>query len=276
MDPIGIWTIGWGRAIALLRDIGSSTSLSLDQRTFSLARTKMAWWTLIIVGSYTYEWIASGTMPPLSAQALALMGIYSVLTVGSRSVDLARETHFPPSVPLFFRDLVSDESGVAIHRLQMLVFTVIVGLMFVHQVLTTASKPALEPYTLSIIGISETARLDESTDWTHVLSLGEQQRLAFGRLLLSRPAAAFLDEATSSMDEGMEDAMYQLVRARLPSMTLVSVGHRSTLLVHHRFQLELDGEGRWKVGDCGPSALRSDQISASEILQTEDYSSNDR
>jgi uncharacterized integral membrane protein len=142
------------RASALLRDVGSTTSVPLDQRTFSLARTQMAWWTLVIVGSYIYEWIASGTMPPLSAQALALMGIYSVLTVGSRSVDLARDTHFPPSIPRFFRDLVSDESGVAIHRLQMLIFTIIVGLMFVYQVLTTASMPALEPYTLAIIGIS--------------------------------------------------------------------------------------------------------------------------
>lgn len=139
---------------ALLRDVGSTASVGHDERTFSLARTQMAWWTLIIVGSYIYEWIASGAMPPLSAQALALMGIYSVLTVGSRSVDLARDTHFPPSVPLFFRDLVSDESGVAIHRLQMLVFTIIVGLMFVYQVLTTTSMPPLEPYTLAIIGIS--------------------------------------------------------------------------------------------------------------------------
>ncbi|WP_321945386.1 hypothetical protein [Paraburkholderia sp. J10-1] len=142
------------RQTALLRDVGSTTSVPLNRRTFSLARTQMAWWTLIIVGSYIYEWLASGVMPPLSAQALALMGIYSVLTVGSRSVDLARDTQFPPSVPRFFSDLVSDESGVAIHRLQMLIFTVIVGLMFVYQVLTTVSMPALEPYTLAVIGIS--------------------------------------------------------------------------------------------------------------------------
>ena len=88
-------------------------------------------------------------------------------------------------------------------------------------------------------------RLDEVVDWGHILSLGEQQRLAFGRLLLVRPHAAFLDEATSAMDEEMENQLYNLLRQRLPDMILVSVGHRSTLRVHHPHQLELSGGGRW-------------------------------
>jgi hypothetical protein len=143
-----------GAKTALLRDVGASTSVPFKERTYSLARTQMAWWTVIIAGSYIYEWIASGTMPPLSAQALALMGINGVLTVTSRGVDLVRETHFPATVPHFFHDLVSDESGVAVHRVQMLVFTIIVGGMFAYQVVATASMPALEPYTLTLIGIS--------------------------------------------------------------------------------------------------------------------------
>src|SRR5690606_15334754 len=84
-------------------------------------------------------------------------------------------------------------------------------------------------------------KLDEAADWARILSLGEQQRLAFGRLLLTRPLAAFLDEATSAMDEGLEDAMYRLVRERLPGTILVSVGHRGTLLSHHAQQLTLKG-----------------------------------
>ena len=89
-------------------------------------------------------------------------------------------------------------------------------------------------------------RLDEVADWSRILSLGEQQRLAFGRLLLARPAAAFLDEATSAMDEGLEDAMYRLVRQHLPETLLVSVGHRSTLVRHHPVQLNLKGKGNWE------------------------------
>lgn len=92
-------------------------------------------------------------------------------------------------------------------------------------------------------------KLDEAADWARILSLGEQQRLAFGRLLLARPLAAFLDEATSAMDEGLEDAMYRLVRERLPGTILVSVGHRGTLLSHHAQQLTLKGNntGAWEV-----------------------------
>ncbi|MCP9759910.1 ABC transporter ATP-binding protein/permease [Aquitalea sp. S1-19] len=91
------------------------------------------------------------------------------------------------------------------------------------------------------------SRLDENEEWAHILSLGEQQRLAFGRLLLAQPQSAFLDEATSAMDEGLEHTMYALVRERLPRTVLISVGHRSTLNSHHAHQLELLGEGRWQL-----------------------------
>ena len=90
-------------------------------------------------------------------------------------------------------------------------------------------------------------RLDEPADWTHILSLGEQQRLAFGRLLVGKPQAAFLDEATSAMDEELEQALYSMLRERLPQAVLVSVGHRSTLLRHHPRQLTLEGEGQWAL-----------------------------
>ncbi|MFT0531501.1 ABC transporter ATP-binding protein/permease [Castellaniella hirudinis] len=91
-------------------------------------------------------------------------------------------------------------------------------------------------------------RLDVADDWSRILSLGEQQRLAFGRLLLARPDAAFLDEATSAMDEGLEDAMYRLLRAQLPEARIVSVGHRSTLRRHHETELVLEGDnGGWQL-----------------------------
>jgi putative ATP-binding cassette transporter len=90
-------------------------------------------------------------------------------------------------------------------------------------------------------------RLDDQADWSRMLSPGEQQRLAFGRILLGGPSLMFLDEATSALDEGMEHAMYHLVRERLPESTIVSVGHRSTLEGLHSEELSLLGEGRWQV-----------------------------
>ena len=92
-------------------------------------------------------------------------------------------------------------------------------------------------------------RLDQEQDWTRILSLGEQQRLAFARLLLHKPKVAFLDEATASMDEGLEDTMYRLLKERLPHTTVISVGHRSTLQAFHQQQLMILGNGKWQFTD---------------------------
>ena len=91
-------------------------------------------------------------------------------------------------------------------------------------------------------------RLDEVLDWAKVLSPGEQQRIAFARILLTKPKAVFLDEATSALDEGLEFMLYQLVRAELPETILVSVSHRTTVEQHHTHELELLGDGEWRLG----------------------------
>jgi putative ATP-binding cassette transporter len=91
-------------------------------------------------------------------------------------------------------------------------------------------------------------RLDEVLDWAKVLSPGEQQRIAFARILLTKPKAVFLDEATSALDEGLEFMLYQLVRAELPDTILVSVSHRTTVEQHHTHELELLGDAEWRLG----------------------------
>jgi putative ATP-binding cassette transporter len=91
-------------------------------------------------------------------------------------------------------------------------------------------------------------RLDEVADWAKVLSPGEQQRVAFARILLTRPKAAFLDEATSALDTGIELELYRRVRNALPDLILVSVTHRPAVERHHDWQLELLGEGQWRLG----------------------------
>lgn len=87
--------------------------------------------------------------------------------------------------------------------------------------------------------------LDGEMDWADVLSLGEQQRIAFARLLLARPAYAVLDEATSALDIPNEERIYRLVADT--GATLVSVGHRPTLRRYHRRLLELTGDGGWHL-----------------------------
>lgn len=97
-----------------------------------------------------------------------------------------------------------------------------------------------------------TGRLDEVEDWAKVLSPGEQQRVAFARILLTRPQAVFLDESTSALDEGLQLALYQLLRAELPETIVVSVSHRQTVRQHHNRVLELLGSGRWELTAIEP------------------------
>ena len=83
-------------------------------------------------------------------------------------------------------------------------------------------------------------KLDMVADWSHVLSVGEQQRLAFVRAHIQEPIWLFLDEATSALDEETEAEMYRLLGERLANTTVVSVGHRSTLNQFHQLVLRLD------------------------------------
>ena len=87
---------------------------------------------------------------------------------------------------------------------------------------------------LKAVGLAHLAAdLERSENWAQVLSGGEQQRLAFARALLYRPDWLFLDEATASLPEDAQEALYRLLRERLTHTTLVSIGHRASLAAYH-------------------------------------------
>lgn len=109
---------------------------------------------------------------------------------------------------------------------------------------------ALEAVTLGHLA----DRLDEVADWSKVLSPGEQQRIAFARVLLAKPSAVFLDEATSALDAGQEYALYSTLRTELPDCIVVSVSHRDSVNRLHDRRLELLGDGRWQLGLVGEPA----------------------
>ena len=87
--------------------------------------------------------------------------------------------------------------------------------------------------------------LDIKQDWPRLLSLGEQQRLAFARLLLNSPKVVVLDEATSALDVETESRLYSLLRDR--EVAFISVGHRPTLKDFHDTVLELSGDHDWRL-----------------------------
>ena len=98
---------------------------------------------------------------------------------------------------------------------------------------------------LEQVGLPRLAsQIGEHGHWNRTLSLGEQQRLGLARALLHTPHYLFLDEATASLDEPSEAALYRLLEAKLPATTIVSIGHRSTLDAFHQRNVTLvrDGE----------------------------------
>ena len=91
-----------------------------------------------------------------------------------------------------------------------------------------------------------------SMDWTNILSLGEQQRVSFARIFLRKPVLAFLDEATSSLDEENERVLYENLRGL--GISFVSVGHRSTLKEFHDHLIQLNKDGSVEISDISKNA----------------------
>jgi putative ATP-binding cassette transporter len=97
---------------------------------------------------------------------------------------------------------------------------------------------------LRAVGLARFAEeLSREENWAQVLSGGEQQRLAFARVLLNKPDWLFLDEATASLPDDAQRELYQLLKTRLPDMTIVSIGHRQSLAEFHARKLEWKGSG---------------------------------
>ncbi len=115
----------------------------------------------------------------------------------------------------------------------------------------------VEQVNLSDVFDRANGALDHVVDWANVLSLGEQQRVAFARLFLRQPKFAFLDEATSSLDEENEAHLYLLLKKS--GIGFISVGHRATLLEHHDRLLQLDRSGSWEATDAKTPEKNADK-----------------
>lgn len=102
---------------------------------------------------------------------------------------------------------------------------------------------------LTVVNLEHLAAADDAlnneADWSKVLSIGEQQRLSFARLLLIRPKYAFLDEATSALDPDSEEKMYGHLKET--DTTFISISHRPAIHKYHRLDLELLGDGAWRL-----------------------------
>lgn len=98
--------------------------------------------------------------------------------------------------------------------------------------------------------------LDEVDTWSHILSLGEQQRVAIVRALLNQPDMLFLDEASSAMDEQSESLVYDLLNQYLPQCIMISVGHRSTLIDKHKLVLTYQNDAKYTIEPSNEDSIK--------------------
>ncbi len=121
---------------------------------------------------------------------------------------------------------------------------------------TEAFSPDRVRDVLTLVGLPQlSARLEQEAHWNRMLSLGEQQRLGLARALLHAPKYLFLDEATASLDEPSEAALYRLLEEKLLATTVISIGHRSTLTAFHQRNIVLVRDGdQFALRDAGESA----------------------
>ncbi|MCK9421491.1 MAG: hypothetical protein M0Q38_02730 [Bacteroidales bacterium] len=127
-----------------------------NQSQFSLGLAQLIFWTVIIASSYFYLWIISKTPGSLTDSTLILLGISITTTAGSKLVDFRRKTPVPVHVPSrgFWVDMASDSVGYSVHRCQMILWTIILGIIFVQKVIAEQQIPAFDETLLALMGIS--------------------------------------------------------------------------------------------------------------------------
>jgi hypothetical protein len=138
----------------LLRD---SASIYQKTRPYSLSRTQFTFWLLLIVSAYIFLWISTGDMPILTNSSLILLGISGSTSIISKVIDnsqLFRERHQDQNTKGFLIDILSDEDGISIHRLQMFIFTLALGFIFLHDVVVVFEMPDFDSNLLILMGIS--------------------------------------------------------------------------------------------------------------------------
>jgi putative ATP-binding cassette transporter len=101
---------------------------------------------------------------------------------------------------------------------------------------------------LNDVGLSHLAEcLDIEENWSQILSVGEQQRVAFARALLLKPDVLFMDEASSALDENLENILYTRITRELKNSIIISVGHRSSIKSFHNLFLEWQEDLNWRL-----------------------------
>lgn len=170
-----IWLVGLfilGLIVAFVYCAKKSNLLRIDFGTptvginmpFSLARSQLGSWTLVILSCYLLVWLATGTLPPITGSTLVLLGLSLATLTGGKFVDISRDTQQVQLISAkvskgFFTDIISDEKGVSIHRFQMVAWTIVLSGYFIIHTFKNLAFPQLDESLLILMGISNVTYL---------------------------------------------------------------------------------------------------------------------
>ena len=130
-----------------------------DGSPFSLALTQLSFWSIVIASSFIYIWIVTEELSPITGSTLVLLSVSALTTAGSRLVDIRRKSKgdLTQRSDSFLEDILQDEIGYSVHRAQMFMWTVIMGIVFVTSVIRFQQIPQLDESLLALMGISSSA-----------------------------------------------------------------------------------------------------------------------
>jgi hypothetical protein len=137
--------------------IKDQNSLPNNLRPYSLSRTQLAWWSIIILSSFIFLICVTGELYTITGSAVILLGISAATTAAGKIIDNSdQKTNLNRDHPSegFFIDLLSDSSGVGIHRFQNLAFNIVIGLYFLYEVIVNLHMPEIDSSLLTLMGIS--------------------------------------------------------------------------------------------------------------------------
>ncbi|MFH1118381.1 MAG: hypothetical protein V1775_01070 [Bacteroidota bacterium] len=147
-----IWVFRW---LILRTNLIRATDA---QSKFSLSLAQLLFWVFLVALSFVYIWITTDNLYPITGSTLVLLSISLTTTGGSKLVDRARDPlrQFESHSESFFRDILSDDLGFSVHRVQMAIWTIILGIVFIFQVIVKQEMPQFDTNLLLLMGISST------------------------------------------------------------------------------------------------------------------------
>ena len=174
IDPGWYWGCIVGFAIMLLLLVWRAPEMLREADAgsrYSLGRVQMAWWTMLILGSFLFLWLVTGATNTISAAAVGLLGISAATFVGAAAIDTRPATpppdDHPPAaprppgswLPRIFADILHDDDGIGLHRFQLVIWTLVLGIVFLAGVYRDLAMPELDATLLGLMGISSGAYL---------------------------------------------------------------------------------------------------------------------